>query len=259
MLALVLLATRPLEPHRVGDAPNTIRVLFIGNSYTYVNNLPGLIIELAAYEPRPLDAEMIVEGGATLANHWTEGKALAAIRRGHWEYVVLQEQSTLGSGIVINDIDQIGDPANFYVAVRRFDAEIRKGGARTVLFLTWARQNAPQNQTLLTQAYTNIARELHVVVSPVGPAWQVARITDSSLALHQSDGSHPTSTGSYLAACVFYATFYRKSPIGLPAHVSSRLVDDSGNLQVGEADLNPADALLLQQIAWQVVSLQQPF
>lgn len=60
-----------------------MRILFIGNSYTAVNNLPGLLIELAANESKPLDAEMVVFGGARLADLWEQGQALAAIRRGH--------------------------------------------------------------------------------------------------------------------------------------------------------------------------------
>lgn len=254
LLGLVLWSQRPLPPHRVSENPNTLRVLFIGNSYTFVNNLPGLVIELAAHEAKPVDAEMVVIGGARLADLWAEGSALAAVRRGHWDYVVLQEQSTLGSWVVTNGIDQIGDPALFRQYVRLFNTEIQKVGAKTVLFLTWARQNAPQNQAILTQAYTSIAGELHVTVAPVGLAWQRVLSLNPAFVLHQSDGSHPNSAGSYLAACVFYATFYHKSPEGLPAQIANGLVDDAGNRQYGEVNLNASDALFLQRTAWQVVS-----
>lgn len=248
------IARRPLSPHQVRGGQDTIRVLFIGNSYTFVNNLPGLLIELSAHESKPLDAEMIAEGGATLANQWNEGKALAAIQRGGWDYVVLQEQSTLGSGAVVNGIDQIGDPATFHDYVRLFNTEIQKVGAKTLLYLTWARQNAPQNQALLTNAYMGIADELHTMVAPVGIAWQNALKANPRLILHQDDGSHPDTAGSYLAACVFYATIYNKSPEGLPAHVSSTLVDSFGVLQQGDVNLSLSDALFLQQIAWQTIS-----
>ncbi len=249
VLIAVIWLRRPLPPHRASNDPNVIRLLFIGNSYTYVNNLPGLLMELSAHEAKPVDVEMVVEGGMTLYNHWTNGQALAAIQRGGWDYVVLQEQSTLGSGS-----DQIGNPAFFQEQVRRFNAEIEKTGAKTLLYLTWARQNAPQNQSLLTKAYMDIANELHIQVAPVGIAWQQALKTRPNLILHQDDGSHPNPAGSYLAACVFYATIYQKSPEGLPAHIASALVDDSNVLQSGEVNLNSSEALFLQQTAWQVVS-----
>src|SRR5262249_49417622 len=138
-----------------------------GNSYTAVNNLPGLVIELSAHESKPLDAEMIVENGAMLADHWKQGKALAAIQGTHWDYVVLQEQSTLGSDVVSNGVFQIADPAYFQYYVRLFDTAIRKAGAKTVLYLTWARQNAPQNQPILNKAYMDVANEVHAIVAPV--------------------------------------------------------------------------------------------
>jgi hypothetical protein len=251
-IVIILLALRPWPLHRVKDDSNTVKVLFIGNSYTAVNNLPGLLIELAAHESKPLDAEMVDVGGATLANHWSQGQALAAVQRTHWDYVVLQEQSELGVGFVGNTID----PTPFYKYVRLFNTEIQKVGAKTLLYLTWARQNAPQNQSFLTKAYMDIANELNVMVAPVGVAWQQTLKTYPAAHLFQEDGSHPSAVGSYLAACVFYATIYHKSPEGLPAHISNTLVDDSDTPQFGDANLNPADARALQQIAWQIVSAQ---
>jgi hypothetical protein len=256
-LAWVLVLSRHLPPHRVKAGPGIVRVLFIGDSYTYVNNLPGLVMALSAGEPKPLDAEMVVEGGATLDQLWAEGKALAAIRRGNWDYVVLQEQSTLGSGLVMNGIQQIGDPSAFEQSVRRFDTAIGEVGATTVLYLTWARQNAPQTQDALNTAYLASAKDVHAVIAPVGPAWELARESGQGWDLYQGDGSHPSPAGSYLAACVFYATFYGKSPEGLPARISSRLVDASGTLQTGSVSLAPADALALQQFAVQAVAAQR--
>ncbi len=254
VLDIILLSSRPLTPHRVTNSQNAIRILFIGNSYTAANNLPGLLIELSANESKPIDAEMLVVGGARLADHWAQGNALAAIKRQKWDYVVLQEQSTLGSGVVIDGIDQIADPALFHQHVRLFNSEIEKVGAKTILYLTWARQNAPQNQARLTKAYMDIARELHLMVAPVGLAWQQVLTTNPSIVLHQDDGSHPNPAGSYLTACVFYATIYHKSPEGLPPRITSNLVDTAGNLQSGDVNLNPSDAQLLQRIAWQTVS-----
>lgn len=247
VLDIILLSRRPLTPHRVTSSQNAIRVLFIGNSYTAANNLPGLLIELTANESKPIDAEMLVIGGARLADHWAQGSALAAIKRQKWDYVVLQEQSTLGSSVVVDGIDQIADPALFHQHVRLFNSEIEKVGAETILYLTWARHNAPQNQARLTKAYMDIAHELHLMVAPVGLAWQQVLTTNPSLVLHQDDGSHPNPAGSYLTACVFYATIYHKSPEGLSPHITS-------NLQSGDVNLNPSDAQILQHIAWQTVS-----
>lgn len=255
LVAFVLLAA--FAPVTAQQPLRARRVLFIGNSYTYYNNLPQMLAGLAkaAQPAQALEAEMVTVGGATLKRMWEQGEALAAIKRGGWAFVVLQEQSTLGVTTMVDGKPQIADPKTFHEYARLFDAEIKKAGAQTVFYLTWARQNAPETQTQLTAAYTAIAKELHTTLVPVGPAWATALKRQPQLALHIADKSHPTAMGTYLAACVFYATLTGRSPVGLPNIVTGAQVDTSGKAKegsVGElARLSADEAHLLQQIAWE--------
>lgn len=220
------------SPIRKNQSPeHTIKVLFIGNSYTYENNLPSLITGLAATAPKPksLETKMVAVGGATLKKHWENRTALEVLKQGSWDYVVLQEQSML----------PIVNPQEMYKYARLFDAEIKKIGAETVFFLTWARQNLPENQKNLTDAYISIAKELNAIVAPVGISWQTALKQYPDMILHDRDRSHPNLEGSYLAACVFYATFYRESPVGATSYSS-----------IG---ISESKALLIQRIAWETV------
>jgi hypothetical protein len=234
------------------------RVLFIGNSYTYFNNLPQMLAGLAkaAQPAQALEAEMVTVGGATLKRLWEQGEALAAIKRGGWSFVVLQEQSTLGVPPMIEGKVQIADPKTFHEYARLFDAEIKKAGARTVFYLTWARQNAPETQAQLTAAYTSIAKELNAALVPVGLAWEAALKRHPQLVLHSADKSHPTAAGTYLAACVFYATLVGRTPAGLPNVVTGTQIETSGQAKGGPpgelARLNADEAGLLQQIAWEM-------
>jgi hypothetical protein len=230
VLVLLLAVSAAAQP-----APKQ-RILFIGNSYTYFNNLPAVLGHLVnSAQPDTLETSMVVQGGATLQVLWDKGEALNAIQQGHWTYVVLQEQSTLGPGPTENGVPQINDPSRFFEYARRFDAEIKKSGAKTVFFLTWARQDSPQNQAKLTAAYTRIAQELGAILVPVGTAWQAALHDRPALALHQLDKSHPTSAGTYLAACVFYATLFRRDPTGLPARVVGKPVAMDGRVLEAES------------------------
>lgn len=242
-----------------------LRVLFIGNSYTWFNNLPHLVTALAesAHEARPLRTAMLVGGGFTLRNHWDAGAAVSAIQENSWDYVVLQEQSMLGSAApAVNGVPRI-DPRLFHDYARRFDAAIKQAGAKTVFFLTWARQDFPELQSVLNKAYLSIAKELGDRVAPVGPAWKEAIDARPRLDLHQRDRSHPTPAGSYLAACVFYATLYGESPEGLTAQIEAdasgitdfRLLEAplGGPFPLRGVDLSQSDARLLQRIAWRVV------
>lgn len=237
--------------------PKKIRLLFIGNSYTYFNNLPQMLADLAAAsEPKiEVETEMVTVGGATLKRHWDEGKALEVIRRSKWDYVVLQEQSTLGPAPLVNNSLQINNPKLFYDYARRFDVEIKRTGAKTVFYMTWARLNAPETQAALTSAYTTIATETKSIMAPAGVAWERALKANPELSLHLPDKSHPTPSGSYLAACVLYSTLFGKSPEGLSGRLLGFQID-TGGTTLAEAgaelvNLSPEEAERLQRIAWE--------
>jgi hypothetical protein len=202
----------------------SLNVLFIGNSFTARNDLPGTIARLAATRGRTIQHRLISAGGASLRTHWNAGHAAKAIRDGHYDRVVLQEQSTL----------PIKNAARMRDNVRLFDEVIQAAGAETVLYMTWARQHAPDTQQAITNAYTEIGGEIDAMVVPVGVAWQRVLGKPKHPVLHDRDGSHPTPAGSYLAACVFLAAMVDEDPVG---------IGDDGT-GVSETDL-----LLLQRVA----------
>jgi len=194
-------------------------MLFIGNSFTTKNDLPDLLRGIAqAGQGITIESRVIAAGGASLRRHWNAGAARAIANAG-WDYVVLQEQSTL----------PVKNSRRFHENVREFVPAIKESGARMVLFMTWARKNEPGNQRLLTDSYNQIGEELGATVVPVGTAWQLLLAKHDRPALHAADGSHPTIAGSYLAACTFYATLFRGDPAKVEIEV--------GNLTSGEREL----------------------
>ena len=132
------------------------KVLFIGNSFTARNDVPGLVAQLAEAAGHHLDSQLISAGGASLRRHWNTGTATRAIELGDFDRVVLQEQSTL----------PIKNTGRMHENVRLFDAAIKAAGAKTVLYMTWARRHAQQSQQAITDAYTTIAVDLGADVIP---------------------------------------------------------------------------------------------
>ena len=199
----------------------SLKVLFIGNSFTARNDLPGLIARLAEAGGHHLQHQLISVGGASLRTHWNKGHAQNRIREGDFDYDVLQEQSTL----------PVKNATRMHENVRLFDQVIRAARAKTALYMTWARQHAPETQRAITEAYESIGSEIGATVIPVGLAWQKFLAGYKSPVLHDKDKSHPTLAGSYLAACAFYAVMFAGSPIDIDVSVDGLLDEDARPLR----------------------------
>ena len=205
--------------------PKTVNVLFIGNSFTQRNDVPGLLAELAAARGISVDHDLISVGGASLRTHWNGGRATEAIASGNYDFVVLQEQSTL----------PVKNAARMPENVRLFEEAIRQSGAKTVLYMTWARKHSPESQAVIAEAYSSIGKELGAVIVPVGLVWERFLAEHNVPVLHDRDQSHPTPAGSYLAACVFLSTLLKANPVGVES---------------GPAGLDEAERKSLQTAAW---------
>jgi hypothetical protein len=218
-------------------AGNCTRILFLGNSYTYVNDLPSTFARLAQSGGHPVYVDSIANGGETLAQHAVSADDLSKIASQHWSYVVLQEQSDTPA----TDAGR----ASMYSAARTLAARVESAAAMPIFFMTWAHKDgepsAGQNYETMQQqvdgAYLTISRELGVPVAPVGYTWYMVRRDHPDIDMWQSDGSHPTQAGTYLAACVFYAAFFRQSPAKLGFHggvsdEQARLLQDEAGSRV---------------------------
>ncbi len=227
-------------------ASDTTKVLFIGNSYTYANDLPVLFKNLSLSGGRNVVTGMSAPGGYMLENHMTNETTLNLIKQGGWDFVVMQEQSqapTIGHFRY----------GSMYPSGKFLDSLIRINNLHSCFFMTWGRQYGGQQcidtfcspvfrdffhmQDSLKSAYTEISSRLNAVLCSVGEAWRRARTLQPDIGLWEPDESHPTLMGSYLAACVFYAKLFNANPVGLSY---------TGGL------LQP-DALFLQQCAYQTV------
>jgi hypothetical protein len=191
------------------------RVLFIGNSHTFYNDLPEMFQELARAGGHEVDVDMSAQGGWSLSDHAASALSLNKIEQQDWDCVILQERASL---IIDNPEEQS------YPAIRLLYDKVSEKGATLILFMTWGPRdglpdagyrNYDETQAQICTGYMDIASELDVMVAPVGIAWQNAIKKDPQLNLWNVDGSHPSREGSYLSACVFYATIFQQSPEGL--------------------------------------------
>jgi len=182
-----------------------VSLLFIGNSFTQRNNLPKLIADMAAERALIVKQQLVSVGGASLRTHWNAGRAAALIKSGKFDYVVLQEQSTL----------PVKNATRMAENVELFHEVIAKAGSKLVLYMTWPREHSPDHHKLIERAYKSIGNKLGAMMVPAGTAWKKFRTRYACPNLYDVDQSHPSPAGSYLVACVFLATLLNANPIGL--------------------------------------------
>ena len=218
-----------------------MNVLFIGNSHTYLHYMPQMLGELtrAADTGFPLNIDQITGEGADLQWHWNNAPSRDKIRSGSWDRVVLQDRS----GGPLEEFE------SFQAHARLLDEEIRRQGAKTVFYMTWANKSRPRTQKIIADAYGQIATELGAVLAPVGLAWEKVQALDVELNLHHIDDRHANPSGAYLTACVFYAVFFNASPEGLPATLQIE-----GKIRL---DLAKDRAVFLQKIAYETVTNEE--
>lgn len=235
---LILLVTAATLAH--GQAT---RVLFIGNSYVGVNNLPDMTRQLALSLGDTLVVASSNPGGMTFQGHTTDAGTQNLIAQGNWDIVVLQEQSQLPSFPPA----QVEWQSLPYAEQLVIQVRTASPCARPTFYMTWGRENGDQQncanwppvctyegmQERLRDSYLLMAHMNDAECAPAGMAWKQIREDHPSINLYSGDGSHPNVAGSYLVACTLYSTFFRRSTVGATWH----------------STLDASTAAILQQVA----------
>ena len=256
LLATVFVAALLVGCVAAAPGPAPTRVLFIGNSYTYFDNLPEMVRQLAeAAGAGPVEVRMVAPGGWRLQDHWEKGQAPSVLKAEHWDFVVLQEQSLLGNQVMVDGKPHVGSDEVFAPFAQKWAEAITKAGARPVFYATWARLASPEDQSKLTNAYARAARKGGGILAPAGEAWKIVREDPIGPALFIQDGSHPSPLGTYLSACTLVAAIFGKNPQGLPVKIIGPGTEpDTGQVQEGRlsllVNLDAPLAAKLQAAAW---------
>lgn len=208
------------------------RVVFVGNSLTSWNDLPGLVGALAdSAGAGPLEVQSVTAPDVSLADHLDRGAAAAAIQRGRPDVVILQQgPSSLDAS-----------RADLIAASERFAALIAPDGGRPALYGVWPDRTRLAAFDRVSESYRLAAEHVAGIYLPAGEAWRAAWRRDATLALYDADGFHPSVLGTYTAALVIYQRLTGRSPLGLPARLRTR-----GGVAI---EIAPAVARLLQEAA----------
>jgi len=186
-----------------------IKVLFVGNSFTFYNN--GVDFHLQ----KMLDADALIDTSVnysiqkiavssyTLQAHYQDSLTLKKIANDNWNIVVLQEQSTR----------PINNPNLFLEYATKLDLEIKKINAKTVLYMTWAPKETPNDITTIAASYISVGSQIKAQVVPAGSIWDTFQKANPQINLYFTDNKHPSLAGTYFVSTVFYAYLFNKDPI----------------------------------------------
>ena len=245
-ISLLVLAGLFLGLVWVNAQQKEMKVLFVGNSYTYGYNLAHIVSIISQETSTLLITRKSVIGGASLKEHWNGGRDLETrkmIAEGDFDVVVLQEFSMAA----------MNNPDTSLRYIQLFSDYIRSHGAEPFLFNTWAREKVPQFQAEIDALYEKAARENGATNVPVGQAWELALELRPSVDLFTSDGSHPNELGCMLTASVFVRAICGELPDIVP---SLYRIEDAQGETVRLMNHNPEESEFCRRIANEVLEIR---
>ena len=226
------------------------RILFVGDSLTYVNDLPARVRLLATIAGHEVEIEQCVKGGAPLKKLWQKTKVKQVIPRGTeargepWDAVVVQE-----------DLPETTTDV-FHTFADKFVETIAPTGARTIFFAAWPYPRLPEYDTeAIAAAHDEAAARCvaakggSVTVAHAGRAWhRVQEKIGPGLQLYADDDEHPSPVGTAVAAAVIYGVLFGESAPVLPV--------EAGDTGPGMTEGETLD--VLHEIAWALASKSLP-
>lgn len=224
------------------------KTFFIGNSITYYHQMPEMLSGLFAARKVAVKTDQHTPGGSSVAENAASPEVKQKISDEKWDYVVVQDSSRGPMS-----------PQPMIDARNKLCESIVKKGAMPVVFVTWGYWGRPSREaSRLTEEQLAAANAKYCAsakvpgggVAPVGPAWQMALDKDPKNPMHIQGDVPPTPEGSYLAACVIFATISGQPPLGLPSTLETTSDGKTKKL----VDLKPERAKFLQEIALEAVN-----
>jgi hypothetical protein len=205
-----------------GFAQEKVKILMIGNSFTFYYNLPMAIEQFSKHKGLNWEVHQSTAGGASFKDHWNSEKGLNSIQKiknNTYTHVVLQEYSSYPLTTI--------DTTQKYLNLMH---KISSNKSRKYLYATWSYRNILKNNDLTSPSSKIIEDKLEKIkpssdihILPVGRAFDLFKSRYPYQTLFTSDNKHPNPIGSYLAACVIFSKISNQSSLGIPRRVFEKI------------------------------------
>lgn len=212
-----------------------VKVLFIGNSYTHMNNMPKMFEKISKDAGMNVIVEKCAQSGASFKVHSEREEVYEAIKSRDWDYVILQGYSR----------ELTFDPEHIDTAtvpyLNKITTSIYDNYACTnvLFYMTWGYEDG-YHEREETNSYLKMAHKIeegyrylsdvyNVPAVPVGMVWKEVKATNS-MDLYAKDRAHPSKEGSYLVASTFFESifgFQQNENIGLIKERRARTIREA--------------------------------
>lgn len=218
-------------------AQEKIKVLFIGNSLTYYNNLPQVVDAMAKSQGDFIDTRHTTIGGSTLENHWKQEKGSQArkmLDNQKWDFVVFNNHSS----------SAVKNPKKFFEYSKKFADLVREKGAEPIFMMTWAYKSNPLMLSTIKKRHKELSKLTNSDYIPGGTLFAKSIKHRPDLDLF-ADDRHPSKNGTYLLGLAFYKYFSGKKVTKIPRYVSTT---DSNGQKLYLILMNKTDSKYLKQL-----------
>ncbi|MDD6189552.1 MAG: hypothetical protein PUB32_08255 [Clostridiales bacterium] len=216
-----------------------MRVLFIGNSHTFFNDMPQTFKLLAESAGVPTEVAMIAHGGKPLSWHLKEAVEIRfALLYGRYDYVIVQQAA--------HTPPVPPSPEETLKDVLTIQEMARTVGAEVIPTVIWAERHAPEHQSEMNRGYNLIMENSDMRCSPAGQVFMAVKNEHPEIDMYFEDGAHCSPYGSYAVACCVFSQVFERSPEGLPnrGHKTSFDMSDAA------AELDAEKCAVIQRLAW---------
>jgi hypothetical protein len=238
--------TTPADCGIQADPANERRffsILFIGTSHTHYNDLPGLVMQIAASVGDSVYTEMSAPGGYDFERHFRLPQTIGALNSRKWDYIVLQEsgwRSALYPTTAKNMIYPFADSLKDVISKNNASAKLILymtngyiGGVNAFADTAWCKADPvvcsfDGMQERIKDNYLHLATQLNAEIAPCGLMWKILRSKYPNIILHDPDGIHPSLTASYTNAITIYSTIRRKKMKGV--YVPASVTNETGSI-----------------------------
>lgn len=216
MLVVLAIWMMPIQSKQANDS---LKVLWIGNSFSFTNDIPGIVKDIAASQQMKLSITKFLKPGERFSGHLKNKDLVNALKRGGWDYVILQGFSSTpaySTESVIRDV---------YPYARTLDSLAKSNSPQVhiIYYMTWGHKygNIRQTDYPLDDTYELMQERIKTTYlemthanngwcAPVGMAWQRLTKEHPEYQLYVPDCFHPSILGSYLSANVIFTTIFQR-------------------------------------------------